>query len=91
MTEHERIFDAFRNCITDGKCKECPWTECKKLNNKRVDIPIDLCLAVLRIIELPAEITYNFDGDLICSACGGDVDVKHGVCLKCGRKVSYAK
>ena len=48
MTEHDRIIDAFRNCITEPKCKDCPWTECSTLDNGSVEIPRDLALAVMR-------------------------------------------
>lgn len=48
MTEHDRIIDAFRNCITEPKCKDCPWTECSTLNNGSVEVPKDLALAVMR-------------------------------------------
>ena len=51
MTENDRVFDAFRNCITEPKCKDCPWTECDKLKNRRVEIPIDLALAVMRMLK----------------------------------------
>lgn len=50
MAEHERIVDAFRNCITEPKCKDCPWVECDTLNNGVVEIPKDLALAVMRMI-----------------------------------------
>lgn len=51
MTENDRVFDAFRNCITEPKCKDCPWEECNALNNRHVDIPIDLALAVMRMLK----------------------------------------
>lgn len=50
MTENERIVDAFRNCITEPKCKGCPWVECDTLNNGVVEIPKDLALAVMRLM-----------------------------------------
>lgn len=53
MTEHDRILDAFRNCITEPKCKDCPWTECEELDNRKIKIPADLALAVMR--ELAAQ------------------------------------
>lgn len=53
MTERNRIIDAFRNCITEPKCKDCPWTECNTLNNGCVEIPRGLALAVMR--ELVAQ------------------------------------
>ena len=49
MTERERIIDAFRNCITEPKCRCCPW-DCDTIKNRQVDIPIDLALAVDRIL-----------------------------------------
>lgn len=53
MTERNRIIDAFRNCITEPKCKDCQWTECNTLNNGCVEIQRDLTLAVMR--ELVAQ------------------------------------
>lgn len=58
--EHDRIIDAFRNCITEPKCKDCPWTECSTLNSGSVEIPRDLALAVMRELEDPEE-TVNWD------------------------------
>ena len=51
MTENDRVFDAFRNCITEPKCRDCPWTECDTLKNRVVEIPIDLALAVMRMLK----------------------------------------
>ena len=53
MTERDRVLDAFRNCITEPKCKDCPWTECETIGNGTVEIPRDLALAVMR--ELVAQ------------------------------------
>ena len=53
MTERDRVFDAFRNCITEPKCKDCPWTECETIGNGNIEIPRDLALAVMR--ELAAQ------------------------------------
>ena len=53
MKEHDRILDAFRNCITEPKCKDCPWTECEELDNRKIKIPADLALSVMR--ELVAQ------------------------------------
>lgn len=60
MTEHDRIIDAYRNCITEPKCKDCPWMECSTLNSGSVEIPRDLALAVMRELEDPEE-TVNWD------------------------------
>lgn len=48
MTEHDRVLDAFRNCITEPKCKDCPWTECETIGHSTIEIPRDLALAVMR-------------------------------------------
>lgn len=53
MTERDRVLDAFRNCITEPKCKDCPWTECETIGNGTIEIPRDLALAVMR--ELVAQ------------------------------------
>ena len=52
MTESGKVFDAFRNCITEPKCRDCPWTECDTLKNRVVEIPIDLALAVMRMLKV---------------------------------------
>ena len=49
MTEREMIIDAFHNCITEPKCRCCSW-DCDTIKNRQVDIPIDLALAVDRIL-----------------------------------------
>lgn len=66
MTEHDRVLDAFRNCITEPKCKDCPWTECITLDNGNVEIPRDLALAVMRelVAQEPRVMTpQDFDGN----------------------------
>lgn len=54
MTEHDRVLDAFRNCITEPKCKDCPWTKCETLDNRIIEIPADLALAVMRVLTIDA-------------------------------------
>lgn len=50
MSERDRVIDAFRNCITVPKCRDCPWVECSTLDNGCVEIPRDLALAVMRML-----------------------------------------
>lgn len=50
MTEREKVFDAFRNCITEPKCRDCPWESCEAFVNQKVEIPKDLALAVIRML-----------------------------------------
>ncbi len=44
------VMEAFRNCITDPKCKNCPWEQCDTLKNKKVEIPVDLALEVNNLL-----------------------------------------
>ena len=51
MTDMEKVFDAFRNCITEPKCKDCPWEQCEQFNQKKVTIPVTLALDVLELLK----------------------------------------
>lgn len=58
-----RVLEAFRNCISEPKCKDCPWKECEELGNRKIEIPADLALAVERmLVEL---ILYKKDKEKI--------------------------
>ena len=58
-----RVLEAFRNCISEPKCKDCPWKECEELGNRKIEIPADLALAVERmLVEL---ILYKEDKEEI--------------------------
>ena len=71
MTEHDRVLDAFRNCITEPKCKDCPWTECSTMDNGNAEIPRDLALAVMR--ELVAQEPRVMTLEEVKAAAGHDV------------------
>ena len=103
MTERDRIIDAFRNCITEPKCKDCPWDECDTLYNRCIEIPENLALAVMRelVAREPVEPIKDGDGDWICGACNegivgcgvfdvaGIEDIRNEHCPKCGRAVKW--
>lgn len=61
MTERDRVLDAFRNCITEPKCKNCPWTECETIGHGTIEIPRDLALAVMRelVVQEPRVLTLG--------------------------------
>ena len=42
----ELIAEAFRNCITEPKCRDCPWKTCEMFDQPKTRIPLDLALAV---------------------------------------------
>jgi hypothetical protein len=48
--DREKVFDAFRNCITEPKCKDCPWETCEKFHQTKT-IPFDLCLDILKLLK----------------------------------------
>ena len=49
--DREKVFDAFRNCITEPKCRDCPWEQCEQFNQKKVTIPLTLALDVLNMLK----------------------------------------
>ena len=51
MPDIEKVFDAIRNCITEPKCKDCPWEECEKVGCKRVTVPVTLMFDVLNVLK----------------------------------------
>ena len=51
MTDREKVFDALRNCITEPKCKDCPWEDCEKIGHKRVNVPVTLLLDTLNLLK----------------------------------------
>jgi hypothetical protein len=98
MNEQDRIFDAFRNCISEPKCKDCPWTECDTLKNRIVEIPIDLALAVIRMLKAqePVEPTIGGDADgpcgnwwYQCGKCKEAIDYHDRYCRNCGQAVKW--
>ena len=98
MTERDRVLDAFRNCITEPKCKGCPWTECKTLGNATIEIPRDLALAVMRelVAQEPVEPTIGGDADgpcrnwwHQCGKCKEAIDYHDKYCRNCGQAVKW--
>ena len=49
--DRKKVFDAFRNCITEPKCKDCPWEQCEQFNQKKVEIPVTLALDVINLLK----------------------------------------
>lgn len=91
MTEHDRIVDAFRNCITEPKCKDCPWVECDTFNNGVVEIPKDLALAVMRLIyvlnrdmeDVKSCKVCKFSAPEFCSVYGNENDESYQRWYRC--------
>lgn len=51
MPDRGKVFEAFRNCITEPKCRDCPWEQCEQFNQKKVSIPVTLALDVLNLLK----------------------------------------
>ena len=60
----DRVFDAFRNCISEPKCRNCPWKECEEMGNKKVEIPADLALAVMNRLKEQEDKIYELAVEL---------------------------
>ena len=46
----EKVFDAFRNCITEPKCRNCEGYGCEGFHQK-VEIPATLALDTLNLLK----------------------------------------
>ena len=51
MADREKVFDALRNCVTEPKCKDCPWEDCEKIGCKRTKVPVTLLLDTLNLLK----------------------------------------
>ena len=102
MPDRENVFDALRNCITEPKCRNCPWEDCERFECKRTDIPISLGLDILKLLkEQEAVEPYQFEDVWKCGNCGDGVvayeelgvsgieEVKFDYCPTCGRRVLW--
>ena len=49
MADREKVFDALRNCVTEPKCKDCPWEDC--FGSKRTTVPVTLLLDTLNLLK----------------------------------------
>lgn len=93
MPDRETVFDAFRNCITVPKCRDCPWSQCEQFNQKKVTIPLTLALDVLNLLKKQMPVETEPTGDIFniihkCKNCGYTSILRtDNYCSRCGRKV----
>ena len=94
MVDREKVFDALRNCVTEPKCKDCPWEDCEKIGCKRVTVPVTLLLDTLKLLKneplpvLNVEKCGIYFGD--CPHCGKRVTKKNtSYCPYCGKAVKW--
>lgn len=102
MADLEKVFDAIRNCVTEPKCKDCPWEDCEKIGCKRVTVPVTLLLDTLNLLKEqeaiePKEIINDFFpvGDYrrtigwLCGKCGKALMGDGNYCSYCGQAVKW--
>lgn len=97
MPDREKVFDAFRNCITEPKCKDCPWEQCEQFNQKKVSIPVTLALDVLNLLkeQEPIEPKVIMDGliERYRCKCGAHLfrcgNYRWDYCPYCGTKMKW--
>lgn len=80
MADREKVFDAIRNCITEPKCKDCPWEDCEKVGCKRVKVPVTLMLDVLNVLKEQQETITSLQGTIrkLSAALGEQPEQKRG-------------
>ena len=90
MPDKKKVFDAFRNCITEPKCKDCPWEQCEQFNQKKVSIPVTLALDVLNLLKEQETVPVYEDKINKCE-CGETIcRYWHpNFCGFCGRKLLW--
>ena len=76
MSDRDKVFDAVRNCITEPKCRDCPWEECEKFEVKKVKVPVSLMLDVLNLLKEQDPVPVKLDGEY--------TNIKYGHCPNCG-------
>ena len=93
----KRFFDALRCCITEGKCRNCPWEDCKKVGGKRVTVPVTLMLDVPKLLkeQEPKTVCVTWQNenckDGKCPSCGYPLttDLYPKFCGFCGQAVIW--
>ena len=96
--DREKVFDAFRNCITEPKCKDCPWETCEEFHQTK-KIPLDLCLDILELLKEQEAVEPKKESDgnpemwaswwYVCGNCGEGIDWHDRYCWHCGRAVKW--
>ena len=95
--DREKVFDALRNCITEPKCRDCPWESCEQFHQTKT-IPLDLCLDILELLKEqeavePKTMSSDYDTDtwwFVCGSCKkGVINLGDNFCRWCGQAVKW--
>lgn len=89
----EKVLDAFSNCITKPKCKNCPWGTCEQ-EHETVKIPLDLAVEVNSLLQQHRGVEAEIEGGeeiwwFVCGECRSAIDPKDKFCRECGRKIIW--
>ena len=92
--DETKVLDAFLNCITEPKCKDCPWEQCEEFGNPKTEIPLDLALEVNNLLQRHRETEAEIEGSgytwfFVCGECHTALNPNDKYCRECGRKVVY--
>ena len=99
MSNFEKVFDALRNCITEPKCRDCPWESCEEFHQTK-ELPLDLCLDILNLLKeqnrtgkWTTKRTQMHDGEWYCDQCDYEPTVFEGsnYCPNCGAKMEMGR
>ena len=72
MANRDKVFDALRNCITEPKCRDCPWEECERFDCKKANVPVNLLLDVLNLLKEQEWNMLTEDADGVIHGLPGD-------------------
>lgn len=94
-----KVFDAFRNCITEPKCRNCPWEQCEQFNQKKVEIPVTLALDVINLlkereaVKPKSKVRHGANAQIqhFCGNCNSMLHGKPKFCSECGKGVLWRK
>ena len=97
MPDREKVFEAFRNCITEPKCRDCPWEQCEQFNQKKVEIPVTLALDVINLlkeqeaVKPKSKVRHGANAQIqhFCGNCNSMLYGKPKFCSECGKGVLW--
>lgn len=98
MADIDKVFDALRNCITEPKCRDCPWEDCERFECKRTNIPVSLGLDILELLKKQVAVapTVKINGYgtrfYYCPNCNREFYCHNqwdNYCTNCGQAVKW--
>ena len=97
MSDYNKVLDAWQNCMSSPKCKDCPWEECEYEHEVINSVPLSLILDTVTLLKgqkpvkpkengfsMPATIIFNYECE-----CGGPVMREQPHCMKCGKELLW--